>query len=145
MDLMRWDPREDFTRLRDDLNRFLDFPFRLGGWAGTAWTPSVDVYESGEEVVVEAEIPGFAPEDIDVRVTGEAVTIKGEKRKEEGAEGRGFYRRERRAESFYRVVALPAPVAAEQARAGFRNGVLEVRMPKAEPERGRRVPIEKLH
>lgn len=144
MDLIRWDPRDDFLRLRDEVNRLFDLPFRLWGREGGPWQPSIDVYETGDEVVVKAELPGIAPEDIDLRVTEEAVSLKGEMRQDQEERREGFYRRERRLGSFYRVVPLPAPVEPQKARATFRHGVLEVRAPKADDAhiQGYRVPIQ---
>ncbi len=148
MTLIRWDPWEEVNRLRDEFDRVFGFPGRLFGVGrGGAWTPSVDVYETADEVVVKAELPGVEPGNLDVRLTEDAVTLRGEMGHEEREEGEEYYRRERRFGSFYRVVPLPAAIRPEEGRATFRHGVLEVRAPKAEPERarGRRLQIEEVH
>lgn len=93
--------------------------------------PPVDVFEEGTEVVVKAELPGIKKEDLEVEVGTEAITIAGKKAKEEKVERRNYYRFERASGTFMRTVRLPAPVELEKAHATFKEGVLEVRVPKA--------------
>jgi HSP20 family protein len=95
-------------------------------------SPSVDVFEEGDGVVVKAELPGMSREDIDVKVTDNIVTISGEKKKEEKIEKKNFYRMERSYGSFSRSFRLPTEVQAEKASAKFKGGVLEIRIPKSE-------------
>jgi len=95
-------------------------------------TPSVDVFEQKDEVVVKAELPGLSKEDIDVKVTGDVITISGEKKKEEKVEKKNYYRMERSYGSFTRSLRLPAEVQTEKASAKFEEGVLEIRIPKTE-------------
>lgn len=130
MSLTRWSPWEDLARLREDLNRFLEtgpMPsiFREG------WQPSVDLLEEGNDLLLKADLPGFNPEEVEVRVFPDSITLRGETRKEERMDEPGYHRRERRIGSFYRQIRLPAQVVPEDARASFKHGVLEVRMPKA--------------
>ena len=76
---IRWDPWEEVNRIRDEFDRLFGFPGRLFGVGrGGAWTPSVDVYETADEVVVKAEVPGVEPANLDVRLTEEAVSLRGE-------------------------------------------------------------------
>jgi HSP20 family protein len=95
-------------------------------------TPTVDVFEEGDDVVVKAELPGMGRENIDVKVTDDAITISGEKKKEEKVEKKNYYRMERSYGSFTRSLRLPAEVQSEKATAKFKEGVLEVRIPKTE-------------
>lgn len=93
--------------------------------------PPVDVFEEGTEVVAKAEIPGLRREDISVEVGPETITISGKKSKEEKVERRNYYRFERASGTFTRTVRLPTEVELEKARASYKDGVLEVRIPRA--------------
>lgn len=94
-------------------------------------TPSVDVFEEGDEVVVRAELPGMKKEDINVSITDSTVMITGEKKQEEKVEKKNYYRMERSYGSFTRSFALPSEVETEKAKANFKEGVLEIRIPKS--------------
>lgn len=124
-----------------DLERTLwgRFPSPPGlGWAPwREWGPAVDVAETENEIIVRAEVPGVRPEDIDITVSEDAVTVRGEVKQEFDASHHGYRRIERRTGSFARTVPLPVKVRHEEAQADYRNGILEVRVPKAEPGRGR--------
>lgn len=139
MALIRWDPWRELNRLREEMNRLFEgtegLPFT--GWLRGEAQPSLDVYDAGEEIVVKADLPGFEPKDVDVRVYPDAVVLRGEQKREEEVERPGYFCRERRLGSFYRQVRLPAEVIPEDAKASFRNGVLELRVPKAEEKNGR--------
>ena len=131
--LVRWDPIRDMVSLRE-AGRLLEdgFVSARGRFvpAGTA-TLTLDVFESNQEVEVSASIPGVKPEDIDISVTGDMLTIKGEilEEKEEEKEG-SFHLRERRWGSFQRSIQLPTLVKTDKAQAEFENGVLTLRLPK---------------
>ena len=151
MDKMtRWSPFGQMASLWDEMNDL--FEQHLGGrplmrpLAGiTRWAPSVDMYETDDEVVVKAEVPGMTKEDLEVTVTEEAVTISGESTAEEEVKEENYVRRERRSGKFTRRLPLPGAVHVEEAKAKFADGVLEVRVPKeAEPEKeeGRKIEIE---
>jgi len=115
----------------------------LRGGIPNLWIPEVEVYQRNHELVVRADLPGMKREDVKVDVTDSAVTIQGERRQEEQREGDGFYRSERSYGSFQRSIPLPEGAIVDQAKAIFKNGVLEITMP-APPEqvtRGRRLEI----
>lgn len=124
--------------------RFEDYfrrPLSLMGlpwWPGVAapaareLLPPVDIYEEDEDVVVKAELPGMKKEEIAIELTEDAVSLSGEKKREEKVEHKGYCRIERSYGSFARSYALPAPVQTDKARARFQDGVLEVRIPKTE-------------
>jgi HSP20 family protein len=95
-------------------------------------SPSVDVLTEGDDVVVKAELPGMKKEDIDISLTKDTITISGEKKKEEKVEKKDYYRFERSYGSFKRSFSLPAEVQTEKASAKFKDGVLEIRVPKTE-------------
>ena len=94
--------------------------------------PSVDVFIEGDSVVVKAELPGMKKEDIDIKLTGSTITISGEKEKEEKVEKKNYYRVERSYGSFTRTLSLPSEVESDKAKAQFKNGILEIRIPKTE-------------
>lgn len=104
--------------------------------------PSLDVYEEKDEIVVKADLPGMNKDEIEVTVTGDVVTIKGEKKKEEEVKEKDYYRRERSYGSFVRSVELPCEVKSDQIKANFKEGVLEVRMPKTEEAKKKSVSIK---
>jgi HSP20 family protein len=104
--------------------------------------PVVDVYDQKDEVVIKAEIPGLSKEDISVQVADSVLTIKGEKQQEEEVHDGDYYQCERSFGSFTRDVALPCDVKAGQVKASCKNGILEVRMPKAEAAKRKAIPVE---
>ena len=128
-EMERW--FEDFFRRPFSLMRPSWFP-RLRMPEIEEISPSVDVFEEGDGVVVKAELPGMSKEDIDVKVTDDIVTISGEKKKEKKIEKKNFYRMERSYGSFSRSFRLPTEVQTEKASAKFKEGVLEIRIPKSE-------------
>jgi HSP20 family protein len=142
----------------DEMDRlFEDFLGRRFGrwWPGIRWPetrlfaetemiPSVDIFEDKDDIVVKAEIPGMAKDDVNVNVTDNTLTISGEKKKEEKVEKKDYYRIERSSGSFSRSFHLPAEVRTDKAKATFKDGILEVRMPKTEEAKKKetRVKIE---
>ncbi len=107
-------------------------------------SPVVDIFEEGDDVVVKAEIPGIKKDDIDVSLTDNTITISGEKKKEEKVEKKNYYRLERSYGSFTRTFRLPAEVQSDKAKARFKDGILEIRIPKTEEakKREKKVKVE---
>jgi len=107
-------------------------------------TPSVDIFEEGDTVVVKAELPGMNKDNIDVSVTDSAMTISGEKKHEEKVDKKNYHRMERSYGSFSRSFRLPAEVQMDKAKANFKDGVLEIRVPKTEAARSKekKIPIQ---
>jgi len=105
--------------------------------------PAVDIFEEGNDVVVKAEIPGVAKEDLDVNISGDVISISGEKKSEEKLEKKDFYRWERSVGSFTRRLRLPAETQTDKAKASFKDGTLEVRIPKtpAAKEKKKKISI----
>ena len=106
-----------------------------------ALTPAFDISETANEIHVKAELPGVDAKEIDITVTGDLLTIKGEKKEENEEKGQNFHRRERRYGSFSRSFRLPVEVKADSIDAGYKDGVLTVTMPKAEAEKARRIEV----
>ena len=94
--------------------------------------PSIDMFEEKNQVVIKAELAGMKKEDIDISLTDSTITLSGEKRKEEKVEQKNYYRKERSQGSFKRSFRLPAEVKTDRATANFKDGVLEIRLPKTE-------------
>lgn len=119
----------DNSRLRPFPSPWLDFrrprTFELEA-------PAIDIFEDKDDLVVKAEIPGLLKDEIDVSVTGKVLTIKGEKKKEEEIKEKDYYRSERSFGAFSRTIELPVEVKANDVKASFKNGVLEIRLPKTE-------------
>lgn len=138
-------PYEPFRQI-DDWRRGLVRLFDEGFWREmfTSVGPRVDVYETADEVVVQCELPGLAQQDdVSITVDNNQLTIAGViRRHTETAEDRNLYRQERFYGRFSRTLPLPAPVQEENIRATYKNGILEIRLPKAKTDRGRRIPIE---
>jgi HSP20 family protein len=104
--------------------------------------PDVDMFEDNGDVVVKAELPGIKKEDLEVTLTDGAITISGEKKKEEEIKKKDYYKWERSYGSFCRTLRLPAEIQSEKVKSTFKDGVLEVRMPKSETAKSKEVKIE---
>jgi HSP20 family protein len=120
--------RQEMNTLFDNFSRGFDMEPFMGRF-GT-FSPSVDVKESDKEIKVSAELPGMEDKDIDVSLTKDSLTIKGEKKEEKEDKGKDFYRMERSYGSFTRTVPLPSEIDTEKVKAEFRKGVLTVTLPK---------------
>lgn len=144
MEIIPWRPRglSSLRREMDDLwNRFFSgTPFM--GLKQEEWLPMVDVSETDDHIMVKADLPGFEANDIDVTVSGDVLTIKGEKHKEEEKKGEHFHARERYARSFQRSIRLPANVQSDKVNATFKNGVLTLKLPEAEETAKRKIEIK---
>ena len=147
--LMRHIPawERDIDRWFDDVRRRLHFPSL---WGGERWwptevevqVPALDVYETDEEVVLKADMPGLSKDQIEVNLSDSTLTVTGEKKKEAEVKEEHYYRSERSFGSFTRTVHLPAEVKAAEAKATFKDGVLEVRLPKTEAARRKAVKVK---
>jgi HSP20 family protein len=104
--------------------------------------PSLDMYEEKDEVVVKSELPGMTKDDIEISLTDSTLTLKGEKKKQEEVKEKDFYRCERQYGSFLRTIDLPAAVKTDGAKAIFKDGVLEVRLPKTEEAKRKLVKVD---
>jgi HSP20 family protein len=138
--VVRWDPFRDVMALREEVNRL--FGRTLGEGAGAAvWTPAVDVFDTKDAIVLKAELPGMKPEDIDIEIDDNVLTIKGERRFRETVEDGRYYRLERSYGHFSRSLTLPQGVRGDQIEARFDQGVLEVRVPKSEEVKPRKIAV----
>jgi len=139
--VVRFDPFRDITSLRDEMNRLFSRTIGEGSSSGAAWTPPVDIFDTSEAIVLRAELPGLSPDDIDIEIDDNVLTLKGERRFEETVEDGRYYRLERAYGHFQRSVTLPQGVKADQITADFDQGVLTVRVPKAEEVKPRKIAV----
>ena len=135
---------DEMDRMFDDFGlgrRWRDVP-GLTSWTAEMWAPEVDVFQKDDQLFIKADLPGLTRNDIKVDITDEAVTIQGERKSEHEEKREGYYQGERRHGSFSRVIPLPGGAMADQAKATFRDGVLEISMPSPPAStRGRRLQI----
>jgi len=131
----------EMSRLFEDFWRGFDIEPSLGLPEGTSFSPRVDVEETDGEIRVTAELPGVDEKDLEVHVQDDVLTLKGEKHEEREDRGRGW--RERSYGGFYRTIQLPSEVDADKVTAGYKKGILTIRLPKTATarERGRRIPV----
>ena len=146
MNIVRYDPFRDLRGLQDEMNRLFSSTFSRGGsdeqMFGGAWTPSVDIYENKDNIVLEAELPGMKPEDVEISIENNVLTIHGERKFEKKDENDNFHRVERSYGSFTRSFTLPPTVQSENANAEFENGVLRLTLAKREEAKPRRIEIK---
>jgi len=141
-EVVKAEPAHAISPFEEMEKRFEEFFRRPFSMFGPSWLPSIkfpesgmvspdiDIFEDGSDVVVKAEMPGMKKEDIEVNLTNEMVTVSGEKKKEEKVEKKDYYRVERSHGSFRRSFRLPKEVQSDKAKAKFKDGVLEIRVPK---------------
>jgi len=146
MDLIQWKPFREVTRLRQEMDRLWDEYFGPGRRAlqpmEEAWMPAIDVSETGEKVIVKAEIPGMEANDIDISIVGDTLTIKGEKKTEREEKEENYHIVERSYGAFSRSMKLPAAVNADKVEATYKNGVLTVVCPKKEEVKPKTIEIK---
>ncbi|MBI2863158.1 MAG: Hsp20/alpha crystallin family protein [Chloroflexi bacterium] len=133
MSLIRWEPFGDITSIRQAMDQLFDDSFLRpqAAWV-TPEMPTIDMYETDDSLVVKATLPGVKPEDVDISVTGDTLTVKGESKADQEVKRENYIRKERRHGSFSRAIALPLPVQVDKAQALYENGVLTLTLPKAE-------------
>lgn len=145
MSLIRWDPFDDLASLRESMEKlFEEFTARRPerGRAAVVWQPAIEAYETDTDVVVRAELPGIDPKQVEISVTEDTLTLRGEARTEQEEKKRNYYRRELRYGSFVRSIGLPSGVHGDKATASYRNGILEIKVPKSERAKPKTVKVE---
>lgn len=145
MSITRYDPFRDLRSLQEEVNRLfstnLSRSFGDEGIARGAWTPTVDIYENKDQIVIEAELPGMNREDFEITVENNVLTLRGERRFEKKEETDNYHRVERSYGTFTRSFTLPQTVSSEGATAEYKNGVLRVVLAKREEVKARRIEI----
>ncbi len=134
MAIIRWDPFRDMVTLRERMNRMFEDVFsgrtEDKEIAASTWAPAVDIYETENELVLTAEIPGVAEKDVEIKVEDNTLTLKGERRFEKETREENYHRIERSYGSFYRAFALPNSIDPDKIQAEHENGVFKIVMPK---------------
>jgi len=146
MAVVKWDPFRDLISIQDRMNRLFEQTLSRSrgeeGVSATTWTPAVDIYETADTIVMKAELPGVAREDIQIQINDNTLTLKGERRFAKDVQEESYLRIERAYGSFHRSFTLPATVRQDKVRALFKDGVLELSLPKAEESKPKRISIE---
>jgi len=145
----RWEPFDNFTTLREAMGRLIDQSMVLGGRGegeregSTAQSVPVNIFEAEEVIMITAPMPGLQEEDIEISVRGNSLTVEGRERGDlKGGSGKRYLRHEWRYGPYRRMIELPYAVDASSAEATFGNGVLTIRLSKAETERIRRIQVQ---
>jgi HSP20 family protein len=145
MAIIRWDPFRDVVTLRDKMNRLFEDAVATRGeekdMITNSWSPAVDIYETESELVLSAEVPGIGDKDIEIRIDGNTLSIKGERKFEKEAREENYHRIERSYGSFYRSFSLPGSVDQEHIKARHEGGVLKIHMPKKPESKPKKVKI----
>jgi len=152
-EVVPWRPFSEMTRWEHDIDEmFENFlgrrirPFWPERWWPASGleitTPTVDLYEEKDDIVVKAELPGMEKDDIEINLTDDRLTIKGEKKQEQETKRENYYRSERSYGSFIRTLDLPREVQTDKVKAAFKNGVLEIRLPKTEEAKKKETKVK---
>jgi HSP20 family protein len=146
MAIVRWEPFRELSTLQSEMNRLFnsvfDSPTGTGnGGAARRWLPAMDIVETDDDFVLRADLPGIDEDDVKIEFEDGTLTISGERKAEHQTKNEGYYRVERSYGSFSRSLTLPQGVNPESVSANFDRGVLEVRIPKPEERKPRRIEI----
>ena len=142
-----WDPFGELESLQSEMNKLFNTSLAKGplkgfGQLAGAWSPAVDVYDSKDSILVKADLPGLNKDEIDINVEDDTLTIRGEKKQEERRQEKGYVREERSYGSFYRALTLPSSVETQKVSAHYKNGVLEITLPKKEEAKPKQIKVD---
>ncbi len=148
-----WRPFMDLARWEREMDRMMEdfFGRRRRSWWPERWlrpgegelgAPAIDLFEDKDDIVIKAELPGMNKDDVEVNLSDRSLTIKGEKKKEEEIKEENYYRCERSYGSFVRSLELPKDVHFDKVKASFKNGVLEIRLPKTEEAKTKEIKVK---
>jgi HSP20 family protein len=141
--LTRWEPVREMMTLREAMDRLFNDAFtRPISMSGSSIVPAVDLYQNEDEVVVKASLPGIKTEDVQISVTADVLTLRGEFKDESEQDGKTYHIRENSSGAFERQVMLPIDVQTDKAKADFENGVLTIVLPKAETVKPKTISIK---
>ena len=141
--LIRWEPVREMMTLREAMDRLFDDAFtRPISMSAVSGMPAIDLYQTADEIVVKAALPGLKPDEVQISVTGEVLTLRGEFKQQEEKKEATWHIREQRYGSFERSIMLPTEVQTDKAKADFENGILTISLPKAEAVKPRTINIK---
>ena len=141
--LTRWDPFQEMLNLRRTVDRLFDNASQDHDWAqSTPWGLAVDVVENKDDFIVKASVPGINPDDLDISYVDDTLTIKGEVKSENEVKEDQYHLRERRYGTFSRSITLPTKIKGDAIEASYQNGVISLRLPKAEEVKPKRIAIK---
>lgn len=141
--LIRWEPAREMMTLREAMDRLFDDAFTRPLSLREGWSvPAIDMYQTNDEIVVKAALPGVKADEVQINITGELLTIKGEIKQEEDKKEKAWHIHEQRYGSFERSVVLPTEVVADKAKAEFENGILTITLPKADEVKPRTITVK---
>jgi len=146
MSLVRWEPFRELMSLRQAMDRLLEESFvrpsRILGLFGEEAMPPIDMYQTDKEVVIKAALPGVKPEEVDVTITGDTLSIKGETKATDEVKREDYIYQEHRYGAFSRSIKLPADLKTDKAEATFENGVLTLTIPRAEEAKPKTIKVK---
>lgn len=146
MNLVKWNPWREMSTLPNRFNRLFDDPFfsigRMDDDSGLGmWNPAVDLYEKDDHFMIKAELPGVDKNDIKIDLKDRLLTLSGERTYDNEVKEENYYRRERSYGKFQRAFTLPADVDSDKIKADFKDGVLQIEVPKPEEKKAKQVTI----
>lgn len=139
--LVRWEPFRELAQMQGEMGRFVNGLLNGQSTSPQSWVPAIDVWETDSELVYAFDLPGMSEDDISIEVHDDTLTVSGERQRSIEERGDRFYRFERRYGSFARAVGLPAGVDDAKIAASYVNGVLEIKVPKPEEAKPRRIQL----
>jgi HSP20 family protein len=139
--IVRWDPLREVAAVHTELSRLMNGLVEGNGRQTQAWVPTLDVWETDDELVYAFDLPGIPKDKIEIEVEDGALTVAATREREQSGEGEGFRRFERRYGSFSRTVGLPQGISEDAIKASYEQGVLEVRVAKPEQPKPKRIEI----
>jgi HSP20 family protein len=142
--IVRWEPFRELSSLQTEMNRLFNAAFEgtsPGNGGARRWSPAMDLLETDEHFVLRADLPGMTQSDVNIELEDNILTVSGERKSEHEEKREGFYRVERAFGTFARSLTLPKGIDGDRVSAEFNNGVLEVRIPKPEQRKPRKITI----
>jgi HSP20 family protein len=146
MALAQWTPMHNLRPLQEEMNRLFNQFFRGGeggeaGWGTYTWMPPVDIYETDDALVLTVELPGVAKEDVNVEIHQNTLMLRGQRKPPAGVQGDRYHRVERAYGAFQRAFTLPMLVEQDKVQASYKDGILELHLPKSEAAKPKRIAI----
>ncbi len=138
--MVYWDP---FEEIQQDFNRFLSYYKKFPKFSAGVSIPAMDMFDNGKEIVITLDLPGVKKEDVKINCSGDYIEISAKVSEKTSKKKEGYYYAERSASSFKRGISLPVEVDCKKAKSTFKNGVLEIRLPKKKKKSsGRIIPVQ---